>query len=182
VASASAHAVVQTVAREQRAHAEELRQNEIVGEYGTDQQREGVYHSGGRQRTCIPGTAPESGEKQKDLLAAGAGRQHHALRFAETHFARLQIRHHDGETSDQRLRRIRGFDSREDLPPRLAEIEHQPDQFVGAVDVLRRNDASHPQVDAIECIDVDQVLGRRIRGRSGARLSRGGRACALRRR
>ena len=72
------------------------------------------------------------GRQYEDVCAAGAGREHHALRGAEAHFARLEIRDHDDEPADERCWIVGGADAREDLPlAELAHIEMQLQQLVG---------------------------------------------------
>jgi hypothetical protein len=71
--------------------------HDIYGSFG----RSGLsLHLHSRLRATI-------GRQQENSRTFSARRQHHALRFTEAHLARLQVRHHDRQASDQRSRIVR---------------------------------------------------------------------------
>ena len=91
------------------------------------------------------------------------GRDDHALAHAETHLARRKIGNDDDLPADKAFRLIGGLDPGKYLPLRVAEIQRQRQQLVGARHRFRFLDARDTQVDLHEVVDADRVLvaGRR---------------------
>jgi len=80
--------------------------------------------------------------------------QYHTFRDSEFHFTWRQVGDHHGQSTDQLLGAIGGFDPREHVTvTTLAYIERQAKQFGGTVDVFAIDDASNPQVDLGKVVD-----------------------------
>ena len=82
--------------------------------------------------------------------------QHHALADAELHFARCQIRNHDGVFADQVFGFVGAGDAAEDVA-RLAftHIERQAQQLDRAINCFAIDDFGDPQVDFGEVVNGD---------------------------
>ena len=93
------------------------------------------------------------GRQEEDARSFAARGQDHALRFPEAHLARLQVRDHHRQATDQ-LRRIVGLlDAGEHLAGFGADVELQLEQLLRAFDVFGADDPSDPEIDLIEIID-----------------------------
>src|SRR5258708_38027053 len=79
------------------------------------------------------GSSPRVGRQHENVLAAGTCGQHHALRGAEAHFARLQVCDDDDETAYQARMIVSRPNAGENLTlTQFAQIDAQFQQLVRA--------------------------------------------------
>ena len=113
-------------------------------------------HSLPRHRTAV-------GREQEDFRASASGRADHSLADSETHLARGEVRHHDDQTSDELLWRVRALDAGEDVATQVAsEAQRQLHQFVGPLDVRRRDNARDTEIDLREVVDRTEINNERF--------------------
>ena len=84
-------------------------------------------------------------------------RQHHALRFAELHFARREISDHDGEAANEFFRWVGRFDASKNRALFEADVEREFDQLLRAFEVFRVDDTRDAQIQLEKIIDADGV-------------------------
>src|ERR1041385_3513318 len=78
--------------------------------------------------------------------AAVARREHHALRLAETHLARREVRDQHGEPANELLGRISGANPGEDRALVEADVERELQELVGVGHELGLDDARDAKV------------------------------------
>ena len=83
----------------------------------------------------------------------------------------LQIGEHDHLLADERVEVVELFDARDDLAGLGADVDLQLCQFVCALDALGGFDAADADVDALEGVEVDAVLGQRFDVHVGVALT-----------